>query len=157
MTKQFYQTKASPSHKGQQRTSIGGFDQYRFCHFPFSLFLYHDLFSRTFSVFLYGGSRTSLSFGGPLVILIVESRPKCQPQTALKDYRPVALDRRPHLPVRPGPAASDDSCALTHPPRGGQLKSSDTLPPTCPFTSFVVQDMSSRLVIFTLTRSADLL
>lgn len=107
------------SHKGQRRTSIGGFDQYRFCHFPFSLFLYHDLFSRTFSVFLYGGSRTSLSFGGPLVILIVETRPKCQPQTALKDYRPVALDRRPHLPVRPGPAASDDSCALTHPLEGG--------------------------------------
>lgn len=121
MTKQFYQTKAplSLSHtKGSKEQALADSTSTDSV-ISLSLFLYHDLFSRTFlRVFLYGGSRTSLSFGGPLVILIVESRPKCQPQTALKDYRPVALDRRPHLPVRPGPAASDDSCALAHHPPG---------------------------------------
>ncbi|KAG8192865.1 hypothetical protein JTE90_014641 [Oedothorax gibbosus] len=73
----------------------------------------------------FGGSGTSLSFGVPLVILIVADRPKCHRQTGLKDCGPMAGDR--DLIGRTAPA--DD---LMSPPP----------PESSPFTSFVVRDMS---------------
>lgn len=133
MTKLFSQTKAFPLTKGSYEQALADSTSPAsvILHFSLSLRLYIMIsFLELFSVFLFGGSRTSLSFGGPLVILIVAKRPKCHPQTALKDYRPMAFDRRPHLPVRPGPAAADDSSRSPTPSLGskGAAKIFCTLP-----------------------------